>query len=146
MTYHLRHIPKGTLGEWSKVEEELDEFLEALEQNAAVMALIELSDLYGAVDVFCTMHYNRTLQAIAKNEYKSYTFTNISPTTADTIRDAIRDMNVYLALGIKQQLEHIATIYVLLDRYVDRTYLLGVEDLQTMAFITARAFKSGSRT
>lgn len=146
MAYHLRHIEKGTLGEWSKVEEELEEFLEALEQNASIMAVLELSDMYGALNLFCLEHYKLTFESIFKNEYKSYSFSSISPTTSETIRDAIRDMNIYLVLGIKQQLEHLATIHVLLDRYVDKCYMLDVEDLKIMATITARAFKSGHRT
>ena len=47
--YHLRDIPKGEFGEPSKVLEEALEFMDAIEQGADVMALVELSDLYGAV-------------------------------------------------------------------------------------------------
>jgi len=48
--YHLRKIEKGMLGEVSKVREELEELEDALEQGVKIMALAELSDLYGAVE------------------------------------------------------------------------------------------------
>ena len=48
--YHLRPIPKGTFGEADKIAEEVEEFREALEQGSPVMALVELSDLIGAVE------------------------------------------------------------------------------------------------
>ena len=54
--YHLRHIPKGTLGELSKVREELEEALDAEEQGCRVMILIELSDLVGAIQEYLNVH------------------------------------------------------------------------------------------
>ena len=50
MGYHLREIERGVFGESSKVREETEEFLEALEQNNRLMALLELSDLIGAIE------------------------------------------------------------------------------------------------
>lgn len=49
MGYHKRVITKGVLGEPSKIREELEELEDALEQDVKIMALVELSDLYGAV-------------------------------------------------------------------------------------------------
>ena len=46
--YHLQEIEKGEIGELSKIKEEIAELEDALEQNSKIMALIELSDLYGA--------------------------------------------------------------------------------------------------
>ena len=51
MGYHLRTINKGKLGETSKIREELEELEDALEQQNRIMALIELSDLYGALEL-----------------------------------------------------------------------------------------------
>jgi hypothetical protein len=48
--YHLREIPKGVFGEASKILEEAAEFGEALEQGARIMALVELSDMRGAIE------------------------------------------------------------------------------------------------
>lgn len=50
--YHLRTIKKGTLGEISKIREELDELEDAMEQGVLIMALCELSDLYGAIKAY----------------------------------------------------------------------------------------------
>jgi hypothetical protein len=50
--YHLTDIPKGVLGEASKIEEEVREFMDAVRQKVDVMALIELADLIGAVEAW----------------------------------------------------------------------------------------------
>ncbi len=47
--YHIKQIKKGTLGELSKIQEELDEAVDAQEQGVKIMLLVELSDLIGAV-------------------------------------------------------------------------------------------------
>jgi hypothetical protein len=57
MSYHLRPItPQGTFGHVSKVLEELDEYVEALEQGNKIMAAIELSDVYGALEALAAGH------------------------------------------------------------------------------------------
>lgn len=48
MGYHLNKIPKGVLGEWSKIEEEWNEYNDAVEQGCLIMAMVELSDMWGA--------------------------------------------------------------------------------------------------
>lgn len=48
MSYHLAKIPKGVLGQISKVEEEYQEFLDAKAQNCKIMMGLELSDMFGA--------------------------------------------------------------------------------------------------
>jgi hypothetical protein len=51
MGYHLRPIEtKGVYGEPSKIREELEELEEALEQDNRILALVELTDLYGALE------------------------------------------------------------------------------------------------
>jgi|GEM_PF-3464058 len=50
MGYHIEKIPKGILGELSKVEEEVAELADAFQQGNRLMALQELSDIYGAVE------------------------------------------------------------------------------------------------
>lgn len=49
-SWHNRKIKKGIYGEFSKIEEELDEAREALEQENKLMFLIELSDILGALE------------------------------------------------------------------------------------------------
>lgn len=55
--YHLVDIPKGEIGEASKIEEEFQEFQDALTQGAVVMQLCELSDMLGAIDAWLTKHH-----------------------------------------------------------------------------------------
>lgn len=50
--YHIREINRGIFGEISKIKEEVEELEDALEQGVAIMALVELSDLYGAIEGF----------------------------------------------------------------------------------------------
>ena len=54
--YHLRKIKKGVLGEPSKLREELEELEDALEQGVRIMALVEMSDLYGALAACAEKH------------------------------------------------------------------------------------------
>lgn len=65
--YHLADIQKGTLGELSKVQEELDEARDAEAQGVSVMVLVELSDLVGAVEAYLEKHHPGTsLDDLAK--------------------------------------------------------------------------------
>ncbi len=50
MGYHTKEIKRGVFGEPSKIREEFEEFEDALTQRNPVMAIIELSDLVGAID------------------------------------------------------------------------------------------------
>lgn len=54
--YHLSPIQKGVLGELSKVQEELDELKDAHEQGDRILALVELADLYGAIELYMEKH------------------------------------------------------------------------------------------
>lgn len=54
--WHTKEIKKGVYGELSKVEEELEEAKDALEQNNTLMYLIELSDIVGAVEGIIEKH------------------------------------------------------------------------------------------
>lgn len=55
--YHLRDIPKGIFGELTKIEEELEEIKDSVEQKSKVMELVELSDLYGAIQGYLEKHH-----------------------------------------------------------------------------------------
>jgi hypothetical protein len=55
--YHVREIPRGNFGHPSKIKEETEEFFDALEQGSSIMALIELSDLYGAIRGYLEQHH-----------------------------------------------------------------------------------------
>lgn len=51
--YHLAEIPKGEVGEFSKILEEMEELKDAHNQNSKILELIELADLLGAIEEYC---------------------------------------------------------------------------------------------
>ena len=70
--YHIREIKKGIVGEFSKVAEEFLEFEDAVEQSSVVMALVELSDLVGAIEAFFAKRekqnfFNELLERVKNN-------------------------------------------------------------------------------
>jgi hypothetical protein len=50
--YHVSEIPRGKLGSSSKILEEVLELIDAEKQGCKVMALVELSDLVGAIRAY----------------------------------------------------------------------------------------------
>ena len=76
MSYHLKKIKKGKLGKISKVQEEIEEFKDAMEQDCKIMAAIELSDIYGALEEVAkefhlTMVDLKKMSNITKRAFKS---------------------------------------------------------------------------
>lgn len=57
MSYHLKEIKKGKLGESSKILEEVMELIDSEEQNCKIMALNELSDIIGAIEIYLKTNY-----------------------------------------------------------------------------------------
>jgi hypothetical protein len=64
--YHTIDIPKGELGEFSKIKEECLELEDALNQGSEVMALVELADLYGAIESYLEKHHKLTVGDLKK--------------------------------------------------------------------------------
>lgn len=76
MSYHLKKIKKGKLGKVSKIIEEVEEFKDALKQKSIIMAQLELSDIYGALEsVALSMNLSmkdlKTMSKITKRAFKS---------------------------------------------------------------------------
>lgn len=65
MGYHVKAIPRGKYGEFSKIEEEFLEAKDALEQGNKIMALLELSDLVGAIEAYAKK-FNMSLDEVLK--------------------------------------------------------------------------------
>ena len=59
--YHRREIPKGELGEFSKIIEEYTELLDAHEQSNNVLEICELTDLIGAIKYYAKEKFNLSL-------------------------------------------------------------------------------------
>lgn len=57
MGYHYNKIPKGIYGEFSKVKEEIAELEDAVEQGNKIMILLELADLYGAIEGYLEKNF-----------------------------------------------------------------------------------------
>jgi hypothetical protein len=55
--YHTSEIPKGKVGESSKILEEVLELIDAEKQGVRIMAQVELSDIYGALDRYREKHF-----------------------------------------------------------------------------------------
>lgn len=55
--YHKANIPKGQNGEVSKIREELLELEDSIEQSNPIMALNELADLYGAIELYLEKYH-----------------------------------------------------------------------------------------
>lgn len=58
--YHLKQIKKGSIGEISKIQEEIDELQDAHNQQSKIMELVELSDLVGAIKLYLIKHHPAT--------------------------------------------------------------------------------------
>ena len=65
MGYHAVEIPRGTYGEFSKIEEEFLELQDAVNQNNPVMMLCELTDLIGAIEGYARK-WNITLDDLLR--------------------------------------------------------------------------------
>lgn len=66
MGYHKTKIKKGKIGEISKIQEELDELKDAEDQNVKIMAMVELSDLYGALQLYAKEKYDLSMKDLEK--------------------------------------------------------------------------------
>jgi hypothetical protein len=52
MGYHTKEIPKGELGQFSKIKEEFLEFEDAVNQGDLILQFCELSDMIGAIESY----------------------------------------------------------------------------------------------
>lgn len=64
MGWHKSSIRKGVYGEFSKIQEELDEAKDAMDQGQDLMLLIELSDMIGAIDGFAKQRFGFTVEQL----------------------------------------------------------------------------------
>ena len=62
MSYHLKTIEKGKLGEFSKIQEEMDELLDGYVQSNKILMLCELCDLVGAIEAYVEKQHKLSLE------------------------------------------------------------------------------------
>lgn len=55
--YHKKKIDRYPFGTAYKIKEECEELLDAYEQQASILMLCELADLYGAMEGFLTERF-----------------------------------------------------------------------------------------
>lgn len=61
MSYHKNEIPKGVVGQFSKIQEEYLELEDAYQQGDKILQLCELSDLIGAINLYTKTEFNMSL-------------------------------------------------------------------------------------
>lgn len=66
MGYHKRTITKGKFGEFSKIQEEIEEVLDAHEQQHSLLILCELADLIGAIEGYVNTKHDISLNDLIK--------------------------------------------------------------------------------
>lgn len=138
--YHLKHIQKGILGEFSKVEEEFEEFEDALEQNNPIMVIVELVDMYGAIQ-----KYREKYQL--ESNYEGFGESDFDLSETQIILKNIMVMCRYFVdvnepERIDANLTHLEINIIAYLQY----YNLTKENILTMLDATERAFKSGRRS
>lgn len=76
--YHIVPIKKGVLGEVSKIQEEIEELLDAEKQGCKIMAILELADVIGAIEAYLEKnHSSITLEdLLAMSKITKRAFTN----------------------------------------------------------------------
>jgi hypothetical protein len=65
MGYHTTKIPKGKLGEFSKIQEEFLELLDGYNQKNKILEICELADLIGSIKYYIK-RYNLDLTDLIK--------------------------------------------------------------------------------
>lgn len=56
--YHNSYIQKSKLGSYRKIQEEFEEFIDAVQSKNKIMGLVELSDLLGAIKFYLKDNFN----------------------------------------------------------------------------------------
>lgn len=64
MGYHRKKIKKGVYGLFSKIKEEFEELEDAHEQGSKILELVELADLYGAIEKYAETQLKSDMQQI----------------------------------------------------------------------------------
>lgn len=71
MGYHTASIRKGTLGEYSKIQEEFQELEDAHEQGCKVLEICELCDILGAIDLYARNKFNLDISDLLEMSKKT---------------------------------------------------------------------------
>lgn len=119
--YHLQDIERGVFGEFSKIREEAAEVADAESQGVRLMALVEMSDLYGAIQGYLERHH---------------------PTVT------VADLGDPVGCGafVGRELQEVSEIYRNMCGHLSTKHPdTSIEDLRMMSGVTQRAFRNGRR-
>lgn len=130
--YHLKEIPRGEIGHFSKVTEEFLEFCDALEQKSNIMALVELADLLGSIKLYLIKNGHG-------KEWENITSVDDSPAV-----DAEEVKRVFNILNQDISISNYKYFFNTLHCYL-KNYHLELNDLIIMSDITERVFLNGHR-
>lgn len=143
--YHLAPIPRGHLGELSKVQEELYELKDAMAQGSIVMAAVEASDLVGALQAVVDRH----MQAGNILNYQSTGSTPQTPGEISDLQWALDGMQNALwdVPAPELRVASLVAFIEVLQTFVSK-HLPGMtlRDLVIFSTITKRAFVNGHRS
>lgn len=139
--YHLREIPRGTFGEYSKVEEEFEEFLDALEQNCNIMAFMELGDFLLALESY----YLKLFDGYDFNELIDIIVSREEHISKEQFDGWIGKRSIAVVLRELWEFESMDGILSIIDDWL-RIYNLTLRDAKVMSNITRRVFEEGYRT
>lgn len=149
MGYHLRKIEKRPIGTIGKIIEEVEEYQDAIEQKCEIMAILELADIYGALEMVAekhgrTMEDLKTMAGITRRAFEdgSRKTSNILDEVVDYV--SVGDMSVRLCRAYLQQSknDHISLVP---DDVVVTTYRCTAREGERVG-VTIKHLKTGFDT
>lgn len=154
--YHKFKIEKGVLGQLSKVQEELDEAVDAEYQECKIMIEVELSDLLGALKNYSQKNFKLSLDDLyslsfdeIENDELGHHLLNIRKGADGELSkiqeylDKAKESEESGSLSIMPI--YLSLILLATKKYADKHLQRSLSDLKIMQEITERAFKSGRR-
>jgi len=148
--YHLDKIKKGEIGEASKIREELAELKDAEAQGVRIMALVELSDMYGAIYRYLEKHFPETTMEDLRQLSETYCRSQTEAGTSDLIDKELRAFRRERR-GRAIVINRLARVYGAMELYLKTNFPglyftdMRMDDLAKMSAVTRRAFENGYR-
>jgi hypothetical protein len=139
--YHINVIDKGVYGEFSKVAEEFQEVQDAWEQKCSIMAIVELSDMLGAMETFYPNFHKHLEQA--REQLRHRIVQNGHEPVEARAKIEITKAFQFVKLGHNPEW----AVSNLLSQIMEYLfcYNLDIDDAMEMSTITKRAFTNGRR-
>lgn len=147
--YHINVIKKGVYGQISKVMEEFDEVMDSWEQKSPIMAMVELSDMLGAIEACADAElFNQCMEMasiIVDSSKRKTSWWSRKPAPPE-----ISAIEGNLTLATFEFVAHpeddkfLTYVLVFIMQYFEH-YNLSIDDAMKMNHITKRAFINGRR-